>query len=310
MKEDWHESATVKLFRSRNNRRRNRPPERRKHRLLNLMSGLACGLTIMALMFLFTNLTEPWLSANAYGNTVREPESWFSANAYGDTEGETAIAPGLATDTKSVVDAPSLSAPGISPDNRDSMAQNTVAATECLILVNKWNNIPADYEVSLVKLSNGQRVSEQIYPALQAMFEAAREDGVYPVVASGYRTAEEQQRLMDEKIAVYKAEGYSDAEAKAKAETWVAIPGTSEHQLGLAVDINANNFRTADKEIYAWLAQNSYRFGFIRRYAADKTEITGIVDEPWHYRYVGIDAATEMYRQSLCLEEYLANISQ
>ncbi len=174
-----------------------------------------------------------------------------------------------------------------------------------LILVNRWNAIPEDYDVDLTGLSNGQTVDTRIYPALQNMFDAARADGVYPMVVSGYRTAEKQQSLMDEKIAAYKAEGYSASQAKAEAETWVAIPGTSEHQLGIAVDINADGVNSNGSEVYKWLKQNGYRYGFILRYPPSKTEITGVSNEPWHYRYVGIKAATEMNEQNLCLEEYL-----
>ena len=174
-----------------------------------------------------------------------------------------------------------------------------------LILVNKWNYIPDDYEVELTQLSNGQTVDTRIYPALQKMFDDARADGIYPVVVSGYRTGERQQSLMDEKIDAYEAEGYSSAEAKEAAEEWVAVAGTSEHQLGIAVDINADDVHSTDDEVYEWLNQNSYKYGFIRRYPPEKTEITGTIYEPWHYRYVGVEAATKMFNHNLCLEEYL-----
>lgn len=136
------------------------------------------------------------------------------------------------------------------------------------------------------------------------MFDAAREDGIYPIALSGYRTAEREQKIMDEKIEVYKAEGYSHAEAR-KEEAWVAVLGTSEHQLGIAVDINGDGIHSSGTEVYKWLNENSYRFGFIRRCPPDKTELTGVSNEPWHYRYDGISAATEMKHQNLCLEEYL-----
>jgi D-alanyl-D-alanine carboxypeptidase len=174
-----------------------------------------------------------------------------------------------------------------------------------LILVNKWNYIPANYEVELMELSNGQSVDKRIYPALQKMINAARDDDVYPVVVSGYRSAEKQQSLMDDKIAEYRALGYSDEKAKTKAEKWVAIPGTSEHQLGIAVDINADGAYSAGNEVYAWLDKNAHKYGFIYRYPSDKTEITGVIDEPWHYRYVGTPAAMEIHNQGICLEEYL-----
>lgn len=183
-------------------------------------------------------------------------------------------------------------------DNRDETSWS-------LILVNKWNFIPENYEVELTTLENGEAIDKRIYPALQSMFDDARDNGIYPVAASGYRTAEEQQELMDEKIAEYKSEGYNTDEATAKACAWVAIPGTSEHQLGLSVDINADKIHSTGSQVYDWLEKNSYKYGFIRRYPPDKTDITGVINEPWHYRYVGVSAAYEIHKQNICLEEFL-----
>jgi len=176
----------------------------------------------------------------------------------------------------------------------------------CLTLVNIWNPMKTDgSEVEALELSNGERVDQRIYPQLQSMFDAAREEGLYPIVASGYRTRSEQEALYQEKIAAYQAEGDSEAEAKEEAELWVAVPGTSEHELGLAVDINADGIRSAGQAVYDWLAENAHKYGFINRYPWDKTDITGIANEPWHYRYVGTEAAAEIYRRGICLEEYL-----
>ncbi|MCI6868812.1 MAG: M15 family metallopeptidase [Lachnospiraceae bacterium] len=177
-----------------------------------------------------------------------------------------------------------------------------------LILVNRDYYIPKDYEVELTELSNGEKVDSRIYPDLQEMFDDARAEGFQLFVADGYRTEETQQRILDEKIEAYKYEGYSDSEAEKKAKEWVAIPGTSEHQLGIAVDINADTTRSSSDEVYNWLAQNSYKYGFIKRYPSDKTEITGVINEPWHYRYVGRRAAQEIYSQGICLEEYIQGL--
>jgi D-alanyl-D-alanine carboxypeptidase len=182
---------------------------------------------------------------------------------------------------------------------------NTDETIWCFILVNKWNCIPDDYEVELTKLANGQSVDKRIYPALQEMFDTARSDGIYPIVASGYRTAEEQQSLMDGKIAAYRAEGYPAKEAITKAEAWVAIPGTSEHQLGIAVDINADGICSTDDEVYEWLNQNAASSVLFAVIHPIKLKKTGVINEPWHYRYVGIKAATEIQNQGICLEEYL-----
>ena len=182
---------------------------------------------------------------------------------------------------------------------------NTLDTPWHLILVNKWNYIPDNYEVDLIELANGQSVDKRVYPALQEMFDDARSKGVFPIVVSGYRTAKEQQSLLDGKIAGYRAEGYSAEDAAAKAEALVAVPETSEHQIGIAVDINADGIYSTGHEVYGWLEQNAYKFGFIRRYPSDKTEITGVAGEPWHYRYVGVDAANEINNRGICLEEYL-----
>ena len=109
-----------------------------------------------------------------------------------------------------------------------------------LMLVNRDHPIAEDYVVGeLVELRGGQSVDRRIYPNLQAMFDAARSDGLELIVGSGFRTREKQQSLMDQKIADYCAEGYGDDEAVALAEAWVALPGTSEHEIGICADINA-----------------------------------------------------------------------
>ncbi len=177
-----------------------------------------------------------------------------------------------------------------------------------LILINGDYHIPSDYDVELVTLANGQQVDRRIYPALQEMFDTMREEGVYPVVASGYRTEGKQRQLLDEKISEYEEIGYSWWKARREALQWVAKPGTSEHQLGIAVDINQEGTRSAAKQVYDWLDDNAHKYGFICRYPAEKTEITGVSDEPWHYRYVGVKAATQIYESGLTLEEYLMDI--
>lgn len=177
-----------------------------------------------------------------------------------------------------------------------------------LILVNSQYYVPDDYESELLTLSNGERVDERIYPALQNMFDTMRAEGVYPVVASGYRSEETQKELLENKILAYMSEGYSEAEAEDLALDWVAEPGTSEHQLGIAVDINAEENKSSSDEVYSWLESNSYKFGFIYRYPPDKIEITGIANEPWHYRYVGKQAAEEIYFSGVCLEEYIETL--
>ena len=172
-----------------------------------------------------------------------------------------------------------------------------------LQLVNRWNPLPEGYTPELVEAPGGQLVDARILPALTEMLDAATAAELGPIVVAGYRTQEKQQSLYDEKIASYIAEGYSQEEAVAQAEQWVAQPGTSEHQLGLAVDING-----AVYAIYPWLQEHSYEYGFIYRYPADKVDLTGVANEEWHYRYVGKEAAKAIYEQGICLEEYLESL--
>lgn len=177
-----------------------------------------------------------------------------------------------------------------------------------LILVNRDYRIPDDYEVELTELSNGKKVDSRIYPKLQEMFDQARADGLGLFVREGYRTAGEQQSLLEEKIEAYKNEGYSKSEADRLARQWVAAPGTSEHEMGIAVDINADTTKSSSDAVYGWLAENAHKYGFIKRYPSDKTDITGVINEPWHYRYVGEEAAEEIHSRGICLEEYIEEI--
>ncbi|MGL4819962.1 MAG: M15 family metallopeptidase [Bacilli bacterium] len=174
-----------------------------------------------------------------------------------------------------------------------------------LTLVNRWNPVPSDAAPELMKLANGEQIDKRIYKDLQRMFDDARSEGVYPLVTSGYRTNETQQQIMEEKIQAYMNEGHSRAQSEELAESWVALPGTSEHQLGLGLDINADKQISTNEIVYNWLHNNSYKYGFVLRYPKSKTNITGISYEPWHFRYVGEAVAYEMYEADLCLEEYL-----
>lgn len=179
-----------------------------------------------------------------------------------------------------------------------------------LLLVNPWNKLPEGFEVELITLKNGQAVHELAYPELQAMMDAARDQGLSPLICSSYRTMEKQQTLFDKQVKSLLNRGYTQAEAEEEAATWVALPGTSEHQTGLAVDIVALSNQVLDKKQaetaeQIWLMEHAHEYGFILRYPSDKEALTGIHYEPWHYRYVGRAAAAEIYEQGICLEEYL-----
>lgn len=184
-----------------------------------------------------------------------------------------------------------------------------------LVLVNPWNKLPADFEVKLTQLKNGHSVDQRAYPDLQQMMDDARAQGLSPIICSSFRTQAKQTTLFTNQVNRYLARGYEYDAAVAEAGMAVAIPGTSEHQLGLAVDIVAASYQMLDEaqentDEQKWLMENSYKYGWILRYPSDKSDITGIIYEPWHYRYVGKEAAAEIYEKSICLEEYLAQLNQ
>lgn len=174
-----------------------------------------------------------------------------------------------------------------------------------LILVNVENPLPEEYSVDLSEITEGVVVADRIEEQLVKMIQDAEDDGVYLKVVSGYRTMEEQHQLYVDEIQLFLDEGYTKKEAENMAKQWVAVPGTSEHQTGLAVDINAMEDKSTGEEAYLWLAYHAQEYGFIRRYPPDKVDITGIANEPWHYRYVGKKAAIEMKNENKCLEEYI-----
>ncbi|BDF67455.1 hypothetical protein CE91St43_14270 [Oscillospiraceae bacterium] len=187
---------------------------------------------------------------------------------------------------------------------------DTAAGDWRLTLVNPWNPLPDGYEVPLTQLKNGSYVDERSYPDLQAMMDACRAEGLSPVICSAYRSQEKQEALYANQLDKQLALGLSEADARAEAGKVVAVPGTSEHQLGLAVDLvdldNQNLNESQEKTaVQKWLLENSWKYGFVLRYPNDKRELTGIIYEPWHYRYVGKDAAQEIYETGVCLEEYL-----
>ena len=177
-----------------------------------------------------------------------------------------------------------------------------------LILVDAEHSVPSDWEVTLVDLRGGEQVDRRIIDPLQEMFDACRADGLLPIVYSGYRSQETQQSIYDRNLAGNIADGYSLEEAEALTRQWVALPGTSEHQLGLAVDIDSEDpDQCSDEAVWAWLWEHCAEYGFILRYPADKTDITGIGYEPWHFRYVGKEAAQSIMSEGITLEEYLSN---
>ena len=185
-----------------------------------------------------------------------------------------------------------------------------------LVLVNNDNPIDEKYisTISLTELKNGQAIDGRCYPYLQQMMDDCRAAGFSPVICSSFRTYEKQQSLFREQVQEYMKQGMSLEEAEEKTAQSVAIPGRSEHELGLSVDItNIDNQKIISgmesTPVQRWLMKNCWKYGFILRYPLGKSHITGIVYEPWHFRYVGKEAAKEIYSKNITLEEYLKSYS-
>lgn len=190
-----------------------------------------------------------------------------------------------------------------------------------LYLANKQNPVGESYDPgTLVTLSTlyatraNISLESRTAQALMAMMEEMWASGIRDVkVTSGYRTYQNQRSLYEQYIAQEIAEGYSREEAIRRAEAYSAPPGYSEHQTGFVVDFITSSMSELDESFentaaFAWLSANCYRFGFILRYpkSAEKIAITGYQYEPWHYRFVGREAATEIMKRGITLEEFLA----
>ena len=182
-----------------------------------------------------------------------------------------------------------------------------------LLLVNKQHTIPEDYEFTLGTIKGSMRCDERIIEPLTQMFAAAKEDGVNLIVCSPYRDLARQEYLFDRKMKGFIRSGMSYVDAYKTASITVTVPGASEHQIGLAVDIISDTYSAldigfADTPAGQWLAEHSWEYGFILRYPLGKEEITGIQYEPWHFRYVGVDAAKVITKDGITLEEFVENL--
>lgn len=178
-----------------------------------------------------------------------------------------------------------------------------------LVLVNKQHPIPDDYTFELGVIKGAMKCDERILDDLLDMLQAARKDGVNLVICSPYRDMERQEMLFNRKIDRYMRKNMSYLEAYQLAGQAVTVPGASEHQIGLALDIVCDTYMTLDEKFGEtqagkWLAENGAEFGFILRYPKDKEYITGIEYEPWHFRYVGQDAARIIMDKGITLEEF------
>lgn len=176
-----------------------------------------------------------------------------------------------------------------------------------LVVVDKTRKIPDGYVPSLEYVADSEEeLDARVVKYYDAMVEAALEDGVEIVAASGFRSYETQEENFNELVEEYMYENdMTQEEAEAIAVTEILPPGCSEHNLGLAMDIGYIDQEFADTEAYEWLCEYACEYGFIERYTEENQEITGIIPEPWHWRFVGPAHAKKIKEAGITLEEYL-----
>ena len=176
-----------------------------------------------------------------------------------------------------------------------------------IILLNRDYVLPDGYTPKLAEAVKGSSVKldYRVAPHYQEMYDAAKEDGITLTPVSGYRTYTRQKNNFENRIALLQNQGYSKKEATIKASEIILLPGTSEHNAGLAMDICSLSESFENTKESRWLQEHAHEYGFIMRYPKDKTDITKITYEPWHYRYVGVEVAAKIKSSGMVLEEYL-----
>ena len=218
-------------------------------------------------------------------------------------------------------------------DSTVSSAENTAAPANALgltadearamladplmVLVNHTSKMPDDYTFDTKECGSATAVNKTLQTAACDAFlemqKAAAADGVTVWMQSGYRSVKYQTSLYERKTKYYLDKGYDNATAKEKAAAVVNPPGYSEHNCGLAADLNSPEHTGLDEGFektaaFRWLCEHAGDYGFILRYPKDAEDKTEIIYEPWHWRYVGVENAAKINASGLCFEEYIETL--
>ena len=190
-------------------------------------------------------------------------------------------------------------------------------ADPLMVLVNHTNKMPDDYTFDTKECGSATAVNKTLQTvacdAFLEMQKAAAADGVTVWMQSGYRSIKYQTSLYERKTKYYLDKGYDNATAKEKAAAVVNPPGYSEHNCGLAADLNSPEHTGLDEGFektaaFRWLCEHAGDYGFILRYPKDAEDKTEIIYEPWHWRYVGVENAAKINASGLCFEEYIETL--
>lgn len=222
------------------------------------------------------------LSATAESTSAADPSS--AAATTEDPSGTSVTAPTVTQPTTGGQSGTT----GYTSKGYRIVQENGVTFIDGVMIVNKTYSLPSDYGPG--------DLTDECWAAFRELQDAAAsEQGLSMYVVSGYRSYSTQDGLYNR---------YVSQDGQAAADTYSARPGHSEHQTGLAIDVNSVSYSFANTAEGQWLAANAHRFGFIIRYPESKQSVTGYMYEPWHIRYVGKTLAPKVYESGLCLEEY------
>lgn len=177
-----------------------------------------------------------------------------------------------------------------------------------LVLVNGTTQLPAQYQSQIIDYDT-VKLDKRIVSPYESMKKDAAKAGYSLWISSGYRSEEEQKKLFEDEVQTYLAKGLKRDTAEAQAQQTVARPGHSEHNSGLALDFNALPANFDKTATFSWLEKHSAEYGFILRFPKGKEKLTGVMFEPWHFRYVGTENAKAITSKNMCLEEYVASQS-
>lgn len=254
--------------------------------VINLVTLLVLTLTVVII-----STKTPKSSVQAIDNFAKQAsEAYSNAEVRNTEDAETTTAFSTTTvKTKKTLQT----SPSVTNGNKNGSKAPKIEERDGLtyvngvLIANKTYKLPDDYSPGLDPQTN---------TAFETMRAAAQAEGLHFEIISGFRSYSTQKELYD---------NYAEKDGKDEADRYSARPGHSEHQTGLALDLNSLSTSFEDTPEGKWLAKNCYKYGFIIRYQKDKESITGYMYEPWHVRYLGIDLATKVYNSGLCLEEYL-----
>ena len=290
---------------------------RKKRKLTKNQKALNFLCIMMAFVVIFVAVV--CISVDRKNDALREKEAEFTQNSpttqknnnkkpVTSEKGET---PDATVETPSDTTAPETTQPVTAAVAQPGTIDNPTIITIDeerwhLTLVNSSYRIPDSYEPDLVYVcGSGERLDRKVAEHYEEMYNAAKKDGIDLAPCSGYRSYELQERNYNNKVSFYESQGYSNKDAKVKAATIIMPPGSSEHNLGYAMDIVCVDEWFEDTAEFKWLTENAADYGFIMRYPKDKQDITKVIYEPWHWRYVGVDLAKELKDSGLVLEEYM-----